>query len=267
MKHIIILIFVLIAIAANAQTPTTKAPVKKKAAAATKIKADKSNWHVYDIAMVFVKGGTFKMGSYKGLDKFIPHEVTLSSFYIGKCEITQAQWRLFMGIYNPSKFKDCDNCPVENISWNDVQIYLKNLNQATGKNYRLPTEAEWEYAFRGGDKSKGYTYSGSDSIADVGWYRGNSENKTHQVAQKKANELGIFDMTGNVNEWCQDWYAADYYTSSPAENPTGPFNGYYRITRGGSYQSSPGFCEQPYHSFRRPDNHDDDIGFRVVLVP
>jgi formylglycine-generating enzyme required for sulfatase activity len=175
-----------------------------------------------DIEMVFVKGGTFTMGctAEQGDDCFDneepAHKVTLSDFYIGKYEVTQAQWKAVTG-NNPSKFNGCDNCPVEGVSWNDIQEFIKKLNAKTGLNYRLPTEAEWEYAARGGAQSRGYKYSGSNSVDEVAWYYGNSGNETHPAGTKKANELGIYDMSGNVYEWCNDWYGA--YNSEAQTNP------------------------------------------------
>ncbi|MCX8481551.1 MAG: SUMF1/EgtB/PvdO family nonheme iron enzyme, partial [Sediminibacterium sp.] len=180
---------------------------------------------IIESEMVYVEGGTFTMGctTEQGTacrdDGKPAHVVTLSSFYMGKYEVTQALWYKVMG-NNPSDFKDCDDCPVENVSWYDCQKFITKLNKLTGKQYRLPTEAEWEYVARGGNKSKGYKYSGSDNLDAVAWYHDNSGNKTHRVGTKQANELGIFDMSGNVEEWCNDWF--NLYNSSDAINPTGP---------------------------------------------
>ncbi|WP_282776075.1 formylglycine-generating enzyme family protein, partial [Phaeodactylibacter xiamenensis] len=180
--------------------------------------------------MVRVEGGRFKMGctAEQGSDCWSrekpAHRVELSSFSIGKYEVTQAQWEAVMGS-NPSGFSSCGSCPVENVSWNDVQDFIVKLNRMTGGNYRLPTEAEWEYAARGGNRSRGHKYSGSDNLGSVGWYRDNSDKKTHPVGKKTPNELGLYDMSGNVWEWCSDWYDKDYYSSSPARNPKGPGGG------------------------------------------
>ena len=205
------------------------------------------------------------------------HQVTLSSFSIGKYEVTQAQWVAVMG-NNPSEFKG-DNLPVEMVSWNDIvgisgaymdingtryyeDGYVYKLNQLTGKRYRLPTESEWEYAARGGSKSKGYTYSGSDNIDDVAWYSGNNTpSGTKPVGTKAPNELGIYDMTGNVWEWCSDWYGD--YTATAKTNPTGPESGHVRVFRGNSFSNSAifvvfrGFLPLNYRYF--------DVGVRLVL--
>ena len=191
--------------------------------------------------MIAVEGGTFQMGatSEQGGDAYDNekpvHRVTLSSYYIGETEVTQKLWQAVMG-KNPSKYKG-DKRPVEQVSWNDCQEFIKKLNHLTGKNFRLPTEAEWEYAARGGDKSKGYKYSGSNTIDNVAWYTSNSGSKTHDVKTKQANELGIYDMSGNVYEWCQEWYDSSYYSSSPSSNPKGPSSGSSRVLRGGSWGS------------------------------
>ncbi|MDR0754334.1 MAG: formylglycine-generating enzyme family protein [Prevotellaceae bacterium] len=219
--------------------------------------------------MVFVQGGTFTMGciSEQGADCFDnekpAHKVTLSNFYIGKYEVTQAEWKAIMG-NNPSNFSGCDNCPVEKVSWNDVQEFIRKLNAKTGKNYRLPTEAEWEYAARGGNRSKGYKYSGSNSVENVAWYGyDNSGKKTHPVGTKQANELGIYDMSGNVHEWCQDWYGA--YSNGAQTNPKGASSGSYRVFRGGGwYRSAGGVCVS--NRFRNtPDSRrDGSLGFRLA---
>ncbi|MCX6276550.1 MAG: bifunctional serine/threonine-protein kinase/formylglycine-generating enzyme family protein [Bacteroidetes bacterium] len=215
--------------------------------------------------MVFVQGGTFNMGTSDGEYAERPvHSVTIGDFYIGKYEVTQIQWRAVMG-YNPSNYSGCDDCPVENVSWNDVQEFIQKLNQKTGKSYRLPTEAEWEYAAKGGDKSNGYTYSGSNSVGDVAWYSENSGSKTHPVGQKQPNELGLYDMSGNVWEWCSDWY--DDYQGSPTSNPKGPSSGYRHVGRGGSGILFSSFCRPEYRINNAPDNRDISLGFRLAFVP
>ena len=179
--------------------------------------------------MVYVVGGTFQMGSNSGNNDEKPnHPVTVSSFYMDKTEVTQAEYRKVMG-KNPSKFSGCDDCPVENVTWKNANKYAKKVGK------RLPTEAEWEYAARGGNKSKGYTYSGSNNLDAVGWYDNNSGSKTHPVAQKQPNELGLYDMSGNVWEWCSDWYDEGYYSGSPQSDPQGPNSRDYRVLRGVSF--------------------------------
>jgi len=221
-----------------------------------------------DIPMVFVKGGTFQMGSNDNDNEKPIHSVTVNDFYIGKYEVTQAQWRDVMGS-DPSElnFKGCDQCPVERVSWNDIQDFLKKLNQKTVKKYRLPTEAEWEFASKGGTKSKGFKYSGSDNIDEVAWYDGNSDHKTHPVGTKKPNELGIYDMSGNVWEWCSDWYDGNYYSSSPSKNPTGAASGTYRVYRGGSWDYDAQYCRLTNRNNNYPTYRYDYVGFRVVFTP
>ena len=223
-----------------------------------------------NLQMVYVEGRTFTMGatpeqgSYVDDDEKPAHKVTLSSYYIGKYEVTQAQWRAIMG-KNPSRFTG-DNNPVEIVTWYEAQEFCKKLSQLTGKKYRLPTEAEWEYAARGGKKSKGYKYSGSNTIGDVAWYYENSGSKTHPVGQKQPNELGIYDMSGNVKEWCSDWYSSSYYSSSPQTNPTGPTNGTYRELRGGAWGAISSACRVADRT-NLPIHSGSDIGLRVVCVP
>ncbi|MBR4160333.1 MAG: SUMF1/EgtB/PvdO family nonheme iron enzyme [Bacteroidaceae bacterium] len=193
--------------------------------------------------MVFVEGGTFKMGatSEQGSESYDDekpvHNVTLSDFCIGKTEVTQALWTAVMG-KNPSKFKG-DDLPVDNVSWKNCQNFIEKLNAMTGANFRLPTEAEWEYAARGGKKSKGYKYSGSNDLGSVAWYAENSDRKTHPVATKQPNELGLYDMSGNILEWCQDWYSKNYYSNSPQVNPQGRDSGVERVMRGGCWYFEP----------------------------
>jgi formylglycine-generating enzyme required for sulfatase activity len=214
------------------------------------------------IEMVFVEGGEFIMGDAEFEDA-PPHKVTVSSFYIGKYPVTQAQWEAVMG-NNPSEFKNCENCPVENVSWYDCQEFIQKLNAKTGKTYRLPTEAEWEYAARGGKRSKGYKYAGSNEIEAVAWYYKNNENKTHPVGQKSPNELGIYDMSGNVWEWCNDWYGDYRLNEAYAKNPQGPDSGTCRVLRGGSWGSGAGGCLVADRDSGRPDGWGDNLGFRLL---
>ena len=221
------------------------------------------------VDMVFVSGGTFMMGCTKeqlSADCYSPekpaHEVTLNSFSIGRYEITQAQWKAVMGAgSNPSNFKG-DNLPVEMVSWNDIQEFIKRLNDRTGKNYRLPTEAEWEFAARGGNQSNGYIYSGSSDIGEVAWYGVNSGGTTHLVGTKKANELGIYDMSGNVYEWVNDLYNEYGYESQT--NPTGPSVGANRVDRGGSWYPSAWSARVSFRDYLAPDSRNSSLGFRLA---
>ena len=207
-------------------------------------------------------GATSEQGS-DAYDSEKPvHSVTLSDYYIGETEVTQELWTAVMG-NNPSYYSGYPKRPVEDVTWNDCQEFVKKLNQLTGKNFRLPTEAEWEYAARGGKKSKGYKYSGSNTIDDVAWYTNNSGSKTHDVKTKQANELGIYDMSGNVYEWCQDWYGS--YSSSSQTNPTGPSSGSYRVRRGGSWYDTAGYCRVSYRYDSFPDFSGSFLGLRLSL--
>lgn len=217
--------------------------------------------------MIAVEGGTFTMGatSEQGSDVFNDekpaHQVTLSSYYIGKTEVTQELWQAVMGS-NPSNFSGT-NLPVEQVSWEDCQTFITKLNELTGKNFRLPTEAEWEYAARGGNKSQGYMYSGSNTIDDVAWYSLNSSKITHPVATKAPNELGIYDMSGNVREWCSDWKGD--YSSSAQTNPTGPTSGSFRVRRGGGWGDDAGGCRVSYRDYNYPTNRNYYLGLRLAL--
>ena len=216
--------------------------------------------------MVTVEGGTFQMGSddSDAYDDEKPvHQVKVSSFSIGQTEVTQELWEAVMGS-NPSKWKGL-KLPVEKVSWNDCQTFITKLNQLTGKTFRLPTEAEWEFAARGGNSSKGYKYSGSDNIEDVAWYTSNSGSKTHEVATKQPNELGLYDMSGNVREWCQDWYGSTYYSSSVVSNPTGPASGSNRVYRGGGWHDNARGCRVSNRGSNAPSGSGDCLGFRLAL--
>ena len=232
--------------------------------------------------MVAVEGGTFMMGATaeQGSDAYDDekpaHQVTLSGYSIGETEVTQALWQAVMGS-NPSWFTPTQGYsqnlqrPVERVTWNDCQTFITKLNQMTGKNFRLPTEAEWEYAARGGKLSQGYKYAGSNNIGDVAWYWDNIPSQssgtagygTQPVATKAPNELGIYDMSGNVYEWCQDWYGV--YTSDAQTNPTGPASGSYRVIRGGSWDSDAGDCRVSGRGLINPSNTLHFLGLRLAL--
>ncbi len=232
------------------------------------------------IEMTFVEGGSFQMGSDDGDNDEEPvHNVTVSSFYIGKHEVTQKQWQKVMR-RNPSYFKG-DDLPVEKVSWYDcidfcnelsrkeglMAVYTRNGDDVTmnieANGYRLPTEAEWEYAARGGNRSNNFEYSGSNKLKDVGWYKGNSGSQTHEVGGKKANELGIHDMSGNVWEWCWDWFDGDYYQNSPSTDPTGPSYGSVRARRCGDWGSKALYCVVACRSCSPPSKRYNNYGFRV----
>jgi formylglycine-generating enzyme required for sulfatase activity len=225
------------------------------------------------IAMVLVEGGTFMMGctpeqDCSDSDDGRPaHKVTVSSFYIGKYEVTQGLWKSVMGGNSPLLTGD-DRLPVGDVKFNDVEAFIRKLNAKTGKKYRLPTEAEWEYSARGGNKSKGYKYSGGISRTNVAWYFSNSDYKTHLVGTKRANELGIHDMSGNVYEWVSDWYGK--YSSEAQTNPTGPVTGSYHVIRGGSWDDSTNRSRVAYREYYKPGSHQTfnrELGFRLALDP
>lgn len=192
--------------------------------------------------MVAVQGGTFTMGatpeqgSNAESDEYPTHQVKLSSFCIGETEVTQELWVAVMG-YNPSVFTGDLSRPVESLSWDYCQAFVVKLKELTGRSFRLPTEAEWEYAARGGAQSLGYKYAGGNDVHEVSWNSLNSDGKPHSVATKAPNELGLYDMSGNVPEWCQDWYGD--YSSDSQENPTGPLTGSRRVVRGGGFSNDP----------------------------
>lgn len=216
---------------------------------------------------IFVKGGCFKMGDAFGdgdPDEKPEHEVCIDDFYMGETEITQKQWKEIMG-NNPSYVKGWDDCPVENVSWYDAQEYIRRINQKTGKKYRLPTEAEWEYAASSGGKKEKWAGTNNESeIKDYAWYWDNSEFRTHQVKKKRPNGLGLYDMSGNVWEWCLDLYKEKYYGERRKKNPKGPSKGIYRVLRGGSWLDNPWGARTIVRNWYEPDGLNNVIGFRLA---
>ena len=223
--------------------------------------------HNVMIEMVRVEGGTFTMGataeqaSDAFSDELPTHKVTLSPFLIGKYEVSQTLWLAVMG-ENPSVNTGI-NLPVDNVTWNECQTFITKLNELTGKNFRLLTEAEWEYDARGGNKSKGYKYSGSNNLGDVAWYIDNSNNTSHAMGTKAPNELGIYDMTGNVMEWVSDWKGS--YSSGAQTNPTGPDSGTYRVNRGGSYGNVERLSRITNRNSIDPNMSSKTMGLRLCL--
>jgi len=236
------------------------------------------NYNISDY-FVLVEGGTFQMGAINGEPNERPvHIVTVSSFYIGKYEVTQKEWKVLMED-NPSNFKG-DDRPVESITWYQAVEFCNKLSQKEGltpvyticdkevscnwdaDGYRLPTEAEWEFAARGGNQSKHFQFSGSNDKDEVAWYHENSNDRTHPVGSKLPNELGIYDMSGNIVEWCWDWYGS--YSSTVQINPRGATSGSRRVDRGSSWYYYGIFCRVAFRHSRNPDNDFDDYGFRLV---
>ena len=219
--------------------------------------------------MIFVEGGSFTMGATIEQRKdatYIEepaHAVTLSGYYIGKYEVTQELWKAVMG-KNPSNFNGGPKNPVECVSWKDCQKFVKKLNQLTGKQFRLPTEAEWEYAARGGKLSMGYKYAGSNNFDAVAWYKSNSAGRTHPVGQKSPNELGLYDMSGNVSEWCQDWYGRYGSITKIHTNPIGQSSGTERVFRGGSWNYDPWYCRVSNRDYDKPSARYKYMGLRLA---
>ncbi len=248
-----------------------------------KIVADGGGIQVFEVSgitfkMIRIDGGTFTMGCVLEQDsdcvnkELPPHEVTLDTYYIGQTEVTQALWRAVMNTEitdqrdkaNPSwqLYGQGDNFPMYYVSWQDCQEFISRLNEKTGKRFVLPTEAQWEYAARGGKKAKGYKYAGSRIVDNVAWYEGN---RVHSVASKFPNELGLYDMSGNVWEWCADWYGP--YKEEAQTEPYGPVSGAMRVYRGGSSWSSADNCRVSFRGSYAPQNSYHTIGFRLVMLP
>ncbi len=221
------------------------------------------------MTFVYIPPGDFMMGAKGEIPEHIsdrtPHKVTLSrGFYMQTTEVTQGQWREVMGEI-PSFFTECgDDCPVDKASWDDARAFTAKLNRMEAPRvYRLPTEAEWEYAARSGGKNE--AYAGGDDLSAAGWCRGDSNDRPHPVGQKAPNGFGLYDMTGNVWEWCHDWYSKTYYKISPLENPDGPLSGEDRVIRGGSWIDSPGTCRVTFRYWHVQAYQDYTIGLRLVL--
>jgi sulfatase modifying factor 1 len=226
---------------------------------------------VTGMEFVLVKGGCFEMGDVFGdgyKNERPVHQVCVDDFFVGKLLVTQKQWRTIMG-NDPSFFKSCgENCPVEQVSSGDVQDYIRTLNQRSGKNFRLPTEAEWEFAARSGGKKE--KWAGTNDQAELGtyaWYSANSGSETHPVGLKKPNGLGLYDMTGNVWEWMSDWYDEEYSAVGAKNNPRGPTHGSLRVGRGGGWRGEPRLVRTSGRGSLDPDSRSRNIGFRLVLTP
>ncbi len=244
----------------GSSSPSTKASAR----------AAKSFTNSLGMTFVYCPPGTFMMGSpeYEHGRKAdeTQHQVTLTKgFYMQTTEVTQGQWRAVM-YNNPSHFKDCgDKCPVEQVSWDDCQEFIRNLNSRDlGKGYRLPTEAEWEYACRAGSTTAYYFGDSDGSLGDYAWYASNSGGIEHPVAQKQPNAWGLYDMHGNVWEWCADWYENEYYANSPNTDPVGLDSGSYRVSRGGLWSDDARACRSANRGADPPGRRDIDIGLRVV---
>ena len=220
------------------------------------------------IEFVRVPGGCFPMGSPeseagKDSDQSPVHKVCVDDFFIGKTEVTQGQWRKIMGS-NPSRFTKGDTYPVETVSWNDAQLFIRKLGAAGSKRFRLPTEAEWEFAARSGGKDE--KYAGGNDVDEVAWYEANSGGTTHPVAQKRPNGLGLYDMSGNVWEWCSDIYSSSYYDYSPRNNPQGAAEGLLHVDRGGGWTLGDKYSRTTIRSKLKPEFRSINLGFRLVLL-
>ena len=230
---------------------------------------EETNTKSFEPQMVFVPGGSFTIGSNESGDEKPIHSVSVNSFRMSKFEVTFAQYRFYCnatGTAMPEapSWGLKDTYPIVNVSYEDATRYCNWLGSKTGKAYRLPTEAEWEFAARGGNNSSVYTYSGSNDIEEVAWYNGNSDGQAQACGGKRPNELGLYDMSGNVWEWCKDWYDRNYYSNSPSGNPRGPSSGAYRVSRGGSWINFAGNSRVANRDYITPDYRHASIGFRLV---
>lgn len=253
------------------ESPATPAPAKAESPApAAKTAPGEYRETATGMEFVLVKGGCYQMGDTFGDgedDEKPVHEVCVKEFCLGKYEVTQGQWKRVMG-ENPSHFKESDENPVEFVSWNDAQEFIRRLNFMSGKSYRLPTEAEWEYAARSGGKREKWAGTSDESeIHDYSWFSANAGRKTHPVGRKRPNGLGLHDMSGNVLEWVGDWYDKDYYRNSPKNDPQGPGSAQIKVVRGGSWDGYPWFVRPSYRYGYDPTNRVSLIGFRLGFSP
>ncbi|HEY0041820.1 MAG TPA: SUMF1/EgtB/PvdO family nonheme iron enzyme [Flavisolibacter sp.] len=249
----------------NTDNPGDKSPNLSEEIKLQKTVGAVANFLLYN--MVSIKGGSFIMGNNRSpFADEKEHKVGISPFYFSKYEITQHQWQIVMG-YNPSLNKGCDYCPVENVSWNEVQKFIEKLNAVSGKKFRLPTEAEWEYVSRMGGREEIETAGGPEEyIRKTAWHFQNSNAQTHQIGMKEPNAAGIFDLMGNVSEWCQDWYSPNLVKDKEEMNPTGAGSGKEKVVRGGNYKDYSANRFRPSLRHKRiPAEKASEIGFRLVL--
>lgn len=217
--------------------------------------------------LVWVTGGRFVMGDNSGeADEKPAHEVVVDGFAISRYPVTQRQWSIIMG-GNPSDFKGCDRCPIDHVSWDEAQEFIRRLNHLTGKLYALPTEAEWEFAAKGGKMGRYYNFAGSDYADSVAWHAGNSGRMPHPVGEKLPNELGLYDMSGNMWEWCSDWYEKFYYELDEKYSPEGPKSGAGKVRRGGSWFTQTINCRITARNHVKQDYKDDAGTFRLAQYP
>ena len=219
------------------------------------------------IKFVLVRGSCYPMGTdQEQVFEGPMHEVCVDNFYLSKYEVTQRQWLNLMGRTQSNFYFQGKSRPVEWVNWGEAQDFIRTLNRRSERTFRLPTEAEWEYAARSGGQDEKYAGTNDqESLEDFAWYRVNSNGQTRFIGMKKPNSLGLHDMSGNVREWCSDWYGEDYYNISPRENPQGPDNGEYRVIRGGAWGLPKGLARTTYRDAAKPNQRRNDIGFRLAL--